>query len=295
MRVRSRSCCFAVALASGLLGTAVGAQTPAVPTATRDTAVTTTAARIDSSPAAPGRAAILGRVHTPHGTAVSEAELTVIGGDTHRAGHEEGPSVRTGPGGAFRIDSIVPGRYFVRVRRLGYQPLYFSATLDRGAARRIDVELTPLPAQLSEVKVRARSGFDANAERRLRDFEFRRRAGFGRFYTRDDLHAYEGRLFTDALRFAWPFAGCRGYGAYTSSYAGAARFGGFGNVGRGCPVVVSIDGQPAQPLGFAIDLPVSQIEAMEIYRPGDAPPQFVNGSTYGAALVVIWTGTESSD
>ena len=181
------------------------------------------------------------------------------------------------------------------VRRLGYEPLYFSATLDRGVARRIDVELTPLPAQLSEVKVRARSGFDTYAERRLRDFEYRRRAGFGRFYTRDDLRTYEGRLFSDALRFAWPFAGCRGYGASTSNYAGAVGYGGFGSAGRGCPVVVSIDGQLAQPLGLAMDLPVSQIEAMEIYRPGDAPPQFVNSSFYGAALVVVWTGTESSD
>ena len=256
------------------------------------------AAGLDSSAAVRGRAALIGRVHAENGAAIPDAELTVVGGGEGTTGDRADRSGRTGPGGAFRVDSIAPGKYFVRVRRLGYNPLYFSATLAGDQTRRIDVELNPLPARLSAVKVRARSGFGGFAERRLRDFEFRRRMGFGRFYTRDDLALYSGRMLSDALRFAWPFAGCRGY---TGQY-GYGGFGGYGastnsslDVGRGCPVRVSLDGGLAQPVDVMSGLPISSVEALEIYRSGWAPAQFLTGGNTNAALVVVWTGTETSD
>ncbi|GJG87217.1 hypothetical protein tb265_23980 [Gemmatimonadetes bacterium T265] len=239
-------------------------------------------------------------MRTPTNEAVADAELTVLG--DHGAGAAgDGRSVRTRPGGTFRIDSIPPGRYFVRVRRLGFEPLYFSATLDGGAARRIDVELKVLPAQLGEVNVRGASGYSGFAERRLRDFESRRRVGFGRFYTRDDLKAFDGRFLSDAFPYLAlgvthhgvdafsPFPTWVGYGgcALYRGYSGA-RYGGLGyargtwggpGAGLGCDVGVSIDGAPPIPGDVAADYPVSQIEALEVYN----------------RIVVVWTGAETND
>lgn len=306
---------LALAGALGMVGAvrSAAAQTPATPPAPPQPPASTAPAvqtppsdapaaalGIDSAPAVRGRAALIGRVHTPQGESLGDAELTVLG-EGARPGDVDGRSVRTGPGGAFRIDSITPGRYFVRVRRLGFTPLYFSATLDGNAPRRIDVELDALPARLATVDVRAKSGFGKYADRRLQDFEQRRRFGFGRFYTRDDLRVYDGRLLSDALpsvtfgtsRFrdytAFMPAGTLGLaqcGSRASGYNGFAYGAGYGyGYGAGAgwdgrgrnATCISINGAPALPADVAVDVPIQNVEALEVYGP----------------VVVVWTGGET--
>src|SRR5205085_2580438 len=117
-------------------------------------------------------------------------------------------SARSTPSGVYTLDSMPPGQYLVQVRRLGFVPIYFSATLKAGEKREIDVELKQLPQKLAEVKIRERSGWGPRDAGRLAEFDRRRRstAVSARFLTRDDLvsrHRGEGSLF-GALRTEWP-------------------------------------------------------------------------------------------
>ena len=302
MSDRSRSLLAVAALIGGLVAacapTGARAQTSASTGTMRSGA---DSARLDSSGAARGSAALIGRVHTPSDVVLADVELTVLG-DVADGRSVEGRSGRSGPGGVFRIDSITPGRYFVRARRLGFAPVYFSATLDRGTTRRIDVELAPLAARLAEVDVRAQSGYGWWQERRLHDFEFRRRAGFGRFYTRDDLRPYRGWLLSNALSYVayavpqhvnypvlLPFlggevGGCslgrRGLNGGAASGRYRVISGSAWNDGTNRRVAcISIDGAAPVSPELAADLPVDTIEALEVY----------------GSLVVVWTGAETSD
>lgn len=302
MSSRPRSLLGAAVVAAGILmpGVAVrslGAQSapaavPATAPATADGAVVP---GLDSTPAAPGRAALIGRVHTAGAVQIADAELTLLSdagrADAARGSTVDGRSVRTGPGGAFRLDSILPGRYFVRARRLGFAPLYFSATLDRGKTRRIDVELSPLATRVAAVDVRGESGYGSAPEQRFRDFELRRNIGIGRFFTRDDLKPFEGRTLADALRYLAatippqadfsslaPFTGL-GCTAGTYSTPSGFAFSGYGIYrGRAArSICVSLNGRLPIAGDVAFDWPVSSVEALEVY----------------GRVLVVWTGAES--
>ncbi len=125
--------------------------------------------------------------------------------------------------------------------------------------------------------MRAKSGYDGFAEKRLRDFEFRRRAGFGRFYTRDDLKSYQGQQLSDALRYLAFGVSRRALDAFSPfptsfGYSACAPF-------RGCAPRVSINGMLPFPGDAVLNIPVRDIEALEVY----------------GSVVVVWTGTEADD
>lgn len=270
----------------------------------RDAAGDTVSA--DEGPAR-GRARLVGRVRDAEGTPLGDVELTLLGVPPRR---EADRSARSREDGAYRMDDLQPGQYFARVRRLGYTPLQFSVTLARGEARTIDVELQRLPQMLSQVEIRDRSGFGSVSAWRMRDFDRRRRVGFGRFLTRDDLKRLAGGSLYGALRTQWPLALCPdaldpfGWGAAagrawegeTGRRWGAAGIG--GGVSRGCSVTVSIDGMLPVGADMAGDLPLEWVEAVEIYRGMQAPLEFgfdAASSGRNGFLVIVWTGNESAD
>ena len=234
-------------------------------------------------------ATITGKVTSDIERPLEDAEIRVAGIER---------SVRSSPSGVYTVDSLPAGQHLVQVRRLGFAPIYFSATLKPGERREVDVELRQLPQKLAAVKVRDRSGWGPRDEGRLAEFQRRQRstAVSARFLTRDDLsgrHRGEGTLFT-ALRTEWPFTGCNAIvGSHALSGIEALRAG--TGVARTCRLAVSIDGAPPMTAELAVDYPLRLVEAIEIYRGGIGIPIEFEGSTARNAdvIVVIWTGVDS--
>jgi hypothetical protein len=234
-------------------------------------------------------AAITGKVTSDIERPLEDAEVRIAG--IERSG-------RSSAAGVYTIDSLSPGAYLVQVRRLGFAPVYFSATLKPGERREIDVELKQLPQKLAAVKVRERSGWGVRDEGRLAEFQRRQRATAvsARFLTRDDLisrHRGEGTLFT-ALRTEWPFTGCNAVvGTRPLSGLDALRAG--TGQARACRLAVSLDGAPPMTAELAVDYPLRLVEAIEIYRGGVGIPIEFEGTTARNAdvIVVIWTGVDS--
>ncbi len=230
------------------------------------------------------------------GKITSDIERPLEDAEVRIAGIER--SVRSSAAGVYTIDSLPSGQYLVQVRRMGYGPIYYSATLKPGERREIDVELRPLPQKLAAVKVRERSGWGPRDESRLADFERRRRstAVSARFLTRDDLigrHRGQATLY-NALRTEWPFTGCNAIlGARPMT--GAERYRAATGGGRTCRLAVSLDGAPPMSAELAVDYPLRLVEAVEIYRGGIGIPIEFEGTVARNAdvIVVVWTGADS--
>ena len=246
--------------------------------------------------AAPPAAAQSSRPASLVGTVTSDLERPREDAEIRIAGLER--SVRSAASGDYVIDSLPAGQYLVQVRRMGFSPIYFSATLKPGEKRDIDVELRALPQRLAEVKIRERSGWGTRDEGRLAEFQRRQRstAVSARFLTRDDLmnrHRGQATLY-GALRTEWPFTGCNAItGPRARSAMDQIRANGVG--GRSCRLVVSIDGAPPVSAEVAVDYPLRIVEAVEIYRGGVGIPIEFEGMLARNAdvIVVIWTGVDS--
>jgi hypothetical protein len=194
----------------------------------------------------------------------------------------------------------------IRVRRLGYAPVYFSATLAAGDARRIDVELERLPAQLSEAVVRGQSGYGRFQDRRMQAFEWRRRSGWGRFLTRDDLARYGSAPISEVVRMASVHFLTRRAAPLSDGLAGSSQFlarptgtadlpawAGWEGLNARSGLAVSLNGGPANPASLEIDLPADWVDAVEIYPANRAPLEL--GRVGGGPVLVLWTGTTTSN
>ena len=105
---------------------------------------------------------------------------------------------RTDRLGGFRIGGITPGTYRVAVRSVGFRPLPAEAVIAAGDTIDVDFVLTPVAVELAPLEVTANKPEVLSA--RMREFDERRQAGFGRFLTRADLAKYGDGPVTTALR-----------------------------------------------------------------------------------------------
>jgi hypothetical protein len=122
------------------------------------------------------RGIIAGRVRVPGDTpGVVGALETIVGRREQQT---------TDAHGEFRFNGIVPGRYEVRVRRLGMEQLIKFVTVGPGEATMHHWEMRLLPQMLAEVRVNGQSVRVPPAFQE----PFRRAAwGFGDFVLRDDV------------------------------------------------------------------------------------------------------------
>ena len=97
--------------------------------------------------------------------------------------------------GGFRIPLIPPGRYIVAVRRLGFSPLTSVVNFVANDTLEFDFALVKQVTQLPEVAVYT----PAAVPPKLREFEERRLAGFGRFITPDVLAKNENRRMSEVM------------------------------------------------------------------------------------------------
>ncbi|HJS42889.1 MAG TPA: TonB-dependent receptor [Gemmatimonadales bacterium] len=179
--------------------------------------------------------------------------------------------------GRFTQAGLGPGTYLLEVRAIGYGVTSWLLRLKDGEVVDYVFEVAPLGVELEAVTVEGRP---ALAERRLREFEERRRGGRGVFITQEQVEKGHAATMGDLLR-AVPGVrlNCRS-GSCTAQMTRGAR--------GICAADWVVDGMPAT-YSSSPAMPVVGIVGVEIYRsPGEAPAQFLKSDSQ-CGVIVIWT------
>jgi len=216
-------------------------------------------------------------------------------------------SVTTSARGAYALTVDKPGAYLLEVRALGFSPASRALRLASGDTLRVDFALSVVPQELAPVVVES----DPLPTGIMRGFEERRRAGFGRFITRDMLAEREHDTVAGILR---GIAGMRmvrrpndcggGFSAATGRGIAAVELspatgtmvtcGGGTPMAAACYMSVYVDGVRIWAAGSR-DPPDfdqfrnNQYEGVEIYRgPAELPIQY-QGTGAACGAILLWS------
>lgn len=192
-------------------------------------------------------------------------------------------TARTDSAGRFRMSGVTAGVGTFDVRRIGFEPAEFTATLKAGDTLNLEISLTTNAAVLDGVTTTAES----RVRRQLSAFFTRRESGLGgHFLLRADIEAQHALRLTDALRRV---SGVQvlpaGNGRYTVLMARTSPGG-----PHDCPVQIWLDGIRAPGLDVD-DVPPGDVEGIEIYNgAATLPPQFNDRrGTPACGTIAIWT------
>ena len=199
---------------------------------------------------------------------VSGASVNLIGTRLHTA---------TDSAGRFSHPSLGAGTYILEVRAIGYGVTSWVLRLSDGELVDYVFELEPLGVDLDPVVVEGRPGY---FQRRMQEFEERRRAGRGIFITRDQIETSHAATMADLLRgVPGVRLNCRS-GVCTAQMTRTAH--------GVCAADWVVDGVPAS-MSSTPHLPVVGIVAVEIYRsPNEAPAEFLKADSE-CGVIAIWT------
>jgi len=197
--------------------------------------------------------------------------------------------------GRFRIVGTPTGPQWVAARRIGYAPVRHSVRIGRTEPEEITLVMSPLPVYLEEIKVVEQSGMKA---RRLADFWQRSRSSYGgHFITGEDLDRRNPITLVQMVRPYLPFAALSGWERSTNDFGPIWEFtpsssSTSGRLGARCAPSISFDGGTVTDAWNVEDIPVSTVEAIEVYRPRwtEIPIEYsYDGRSLRCGLVVIWT------
>jgi hypothetical protein len=180
--------------------------------------------------------------------------------------------------GRFFLTNLAPGSTNVLVRRLGFSPKRVALTLVEGRSDSLTVTLASFPVELAGITT------EASTMGRLAEFERHKVNGQGIYLDRAELEKRRTPRLSDVLRRV------PGVRIVTDRTGRTLLRMGRATSGRDCPPEFWIDGVRAQFLGVD-DVPVSDIEALEVYRgPSGLPPEFNSRfSNAQCGAIVIWT------
>jgi len=182
--------------------------------------------------------------------------------------------VITGDSGIFRFE-LPPGPVVFAVRRLGFVPATFLATLTPGKIKGVTLTLQGSAQPLPGVLVA-----EEREQSWLRVFNDRKDSQQGTFITRSEIEKSRARLATDLIRRRVPSAQVVMTRAGTRVYMR-------GNTSRRCAPQLFVHTTPYS--GEVDDFPPDVLEAIEIYSgPSEIPPELNIGRSMCGAIV-IWT------
>ena len=228
-------------------------------------------ARRDLSVGVGGAAVVRGTVTDAAGAALGGA-IAQVEGDTTVATSDDR--------GAFQLAGVSSGTRVLEVRRVGLAPSRTEVDLRAGAPLKAAIVLRAPPPVLTAVVVRASRGSPAaDAE----GYEARKVQGAGQFVDRDRIALYGSRRAVELLH------GVRGMDVHFTETGTTAFWvqSGAGNYfsQAQCAPSYFLD-------GIAVDealLPhANDIENVEVYGPGMAPPRY-GGARSSCAVVLMWS------
>ena len=217
----------------------------------------------------PASAGIVGRVIDQQSRVpVGGASVSLLG--THL-------QTSTDSSGRFTQAGLTSGTYLLEVRAIGYGVTSWVLRLADGEIVDYVFELSPSDVQLDPITVEGRPGA---FQRRMQEFEERRRGGRGVFITEKQIQASHATTVGDLLRgVPGVRLNCRS-GICTAQMTRGAR--------GVCAADWVIDGMPAT-MSSTPHLPAVGIIAVEIYRsPGEAPAEFLKADSQ-CGVIAIWT------
>lgn len=224
------------------------------------------------APASTARGAILGTVHDTSLAPVPDVNIEVVGA---------GAKTATDAQGRFRINSVPAGEFLFYVRRLGFKPITSLVHVEPGDTIRLAFTIEPAPTTLQSVVVT-----EAFVPPRLKDFEARRREGFGEYITQAEIEKRNVVEVSDLIAFS-KLVRVSGGGPNPSAVSKREPI-----WMPPCPMQVYVDGIPRGPsLG---DLPSpKEIAGIEIHGgPATNPinlPQGGQGGRPTCGVILIWT------
>ena len=179
--------------------------------------------------------------------------------------------------GRFRLDSLAPGRYEVRIHHLGYTTNPRTVELRPGHSTRAEFWLERTVLRVEDLEVRVlRPRVDPMAA-----FRRRREDGHGHFLDRGDIEARNPASTSDLLR---TLSGVRvTRDAWGRSRVTITRF------GDRCRPTVYTDGVLTSSMPVDAVRPESII-AIEVYRgASEVPPQYNPPTVQNCGTILIWT------
>ena len=223
----------------------------------------------------PATASVSGIVVDSAGAPLPGAHVTISGSSA---------AAVTGDGGRFQLAAQGAGDHVLSVRRLGFRAESRAVAVSATGPTEVRLVLAAVPVHLAAVvTLGSPSEFEHSS-----GFGERRRRGPGAFFDRNDIERRKPHLLTDLLRSVSGFRVERRltrWGYQTTAMMERASSG-----SAGCPIDYYVNGHEYTPtsMGIDSDVPASQIEAVEIYKPSQTPPQFL-GMHSRCGAVVIWT------
>jgi hypothetical protein len=221
------------------------------------------------------RGSITGTVRDSEGAPILGVRFTVAGSDVAALSTEAG---------RFDLGGLASGEHVVTARRIGYRPESERVRVGEASGSTVAFVLTTVAVPLSEVvAVAPMSAFELAS-----GFGERRRRGPGVFFDRADLERRRPHNLTDVFRMIPGFhiqPALTRWGSQSTPTMTRANTG-----SRVCQIDYYVNGHEFSPtsMGIDSDIPPHQIEAIEVYKPSEIPPQFL-GKRSRCGVVVIWT------
>jgi hypothetical protein len=224
-----------------------------------------TARAVDAQEAPPPPVRVRGTVVDSVGAPIAGAEVRAVGTEL---------LVLTSDSGVFRVE-LPAGPVVFAVRRLGYEPSTFSATLRPGKTNGVTLVLTAMAQGLPGIVVA-----EERQQAWLRTFNERSATQQGTFITRAEIERSRARITTDILRRRVPSVQVVPTRTGNRVYMR-------GNTARRCPPQLFVHGTPYS--GELDDFPPDAVEALEIYSGSSELPPELNMGRAMCGAIVIWT------
>lgn len=219
-----------------------------------------------------GDASMRGMVSKADGTPVDGARLSFWGA---------GLEVTSTSTGSYRLDQLPAGTYTLEARALGFLPQRRAIDVMATGETVADFRLESFGTFLDTVKVTAQSVWKS---REMREFDERRKRGFGTFLDEDAIEKRHPIYVGDLLRMT------PGVQVVPGGFGQRVLMRGMGFQAY-CSPSIWVDGMRVMNMDGDLDafVNVQDIKAMEVYpRGGTVPVQFQ--TLEGCGSLVIWTG-----
>jgi hypothetical protein len=207
------------------------------------------------------------------GIVVDSAGLPIVGAEVRAIG--TALLAVTSDSGLFRVE-LPAGPIVFAVRRLGYEPSTFLATLRPGRTNGVTLALSGMAQALPGVLVA-----EEREQTWLRTFNDRKSTQPGTFITRREIETSRARLTTDLLRRRAPSV------HVVMTRGGGTRVYMRGNNARRCPPQLFVHATPYS--GDVDDFPPDVVEAIEVYAGSSELPPELNMGRAICGAIVIWT------
>jgi len=221
------------------------------------------------------RARVLGVFDVNSGAPVEGVEVLDVA---------SGTKAFTTPTGTVSLAYLPDGGSTVRIRKLGYAPITQFIAISPADTVPLTLLLTPTATVLPAVvtKDSARHYISPG----LREFEERRRGGFGHFITEDELRKSDNREMSEVVRQLPGLLVTCNTRTPRKCVAGSARAGG------GCKYMIYVDGIRMTDENLLL-LSVNQFAGVESYTPATTPSKYNMtgrpGTNSACGVLLFWS------